>query len=71
MLRLQVQVYVSDDQYKSFGRATSDVEFAKEHIGNLGYYSSTLASILGDTMAAEIRKALALPAQPESDDDGE
>ncbi len=71
MLKLQVQVFVNTDNYKNIGNASSAIDFSETRIDTLGYYASSLASILGDTLAAEIRKALALPAQPEDDDNGE
>lgn len=70
MLKLQVQVIVSDDHYKSIGSASSSIDFSETRIDTLGYYASSLATILGDTLAEEVRKALSLE-KVESDDDGE
>jgi len=70
MLKLQVQVFVNTDHYKNIGNASSSIDFSETRIDTLGYYASSLATILGDTLAKEVRKALSLE-KVESDDDGE
>ena len=71
MLKLQVQVIVSDDHYRSIGSASSAIDFSNTKIESLGDYASSLASILGDTIAAEVREELALPEKGERDNNGE
>lgn len=70
MLKLQVQVFVNTDHYKNIGNASSSVDFSETRIDTLGYYASSLATILGDTLAEEVRKALSLE-EVEGDGDGE
>lgn len=71
MLKLQVQVIVSDDHYRTIGSASSAIDFSNKKIESLGFYASSLASILGDTMSEEVRKILSLPEKGERDNNGE
>ena len=70
-LQVQVQVIVSDDHYRSIGSASSAIDFSETKIESLGFYASSLASILGDTMAEEVRQTLSLPEKGERDNNGE
>lgn len=69
MLKLQVDVFVRDESYRVTKNATASIDVAEQRIDSLGFYASSLASILGDTMAVEIGKALGIATKDGEDDD--
>lgn len=67
-LRIDVQVTGAED-WKPIAQASAATDIAEGTASSLGYYASSLASILGDTLTVEVGKALALTKDGE--DNGE